>query len=126
MLKFAKILNETKICDVYGGKNEEWAIAHGFEEMDVELAYNGAYYLAGYAPVKPREFEINEEIATLKVQLDTTDYKIIKSTEYQMVGLEAPYDIAQLHSERQELRNKINELEQELEENNQNNSSIGD
>ena len=69
---------------------------------------------------------IEEKISELKRQLDSTDYKIIKSSEYQMAGIEAPYDIATLHSERQELRNKINELEQKLEENNQNNSSIGD
>lgn len=67
-----------------------------------------------------------EQINELKVQLNSTDYKIIKSTEYQMAGIEAPYDIATLHAERQELRNKINELEQEIEERNQNNSSGGD
>jgi len=50
-------------------------------------------------------------IDNLKRQLTETDYKIIKCSEYQLAGLELPYDIAELHTERQELRNKISELE---------------
>lgn len=51
------------------------------------------------------------EIAELKSRLTETDYKIIKCVEYQLAGLEAPYDIAELHAERQALRDRINELE---------------
>lgn len=51
------------------------------------------------------------EIDVLKQALTTTDYKIIKCSEYQLAGLEAPYDIAELHKERQEIRDKINALE---------------
>ena len=51
------------------------------------------------------------EIAVLKEQLTETDYKIIKCSEYQLTGLEMPYDIAVLHTERQTLRDRINELE---------------
>lgn len=60
------------------------------------------------------ELEIEKqkaEIASLKVQLADTDYQIIKSSEYQLLGLEAPYNLVELHSERQVLRDKINELE---------------
>lgn len=52
-----------------------------------------------------------QEIAQLKMQLYETDYKIIKCSEYQLAGLELPYDIATLHTERQALRDRINELE---------------
>jgi len=52
-----------------------------------------------------------QEIATLKSQLTETDYKIVKCSEYQLAGLELPYDIQLLHTERQILRDKINELE---------------
>lgn len=52
-----------------------------------------------------------QEIVTLKSQLTETDYKIIKSSEYQLLGLEAPYNLEELHAERQALRDKINELE---------------
>ena len=51
------------------------------------------------------------EIPQLQKQLDDTDYKIIKCQEYSLAGLELPYDIEQLHNERQALRDKINELQ---------------
>lgn len=51
------------------------------------------------------------EIATLKTQLTETDYKIVKCSEYQLAGLELPYDIQTLHNERQVIRDRINELE---------------
>lgn len=56
---------------------------------------------------KPNE----AKIAELKTQIQATDYKIIKCSEYQLKGLELPYDINALHTERQALRNMINELE---------------
>lgn len=52
-----------------------------------------------------------EQISKLKGQLESTDYKIIKCSEVQMVGGELPYDIATLHAERQAIRDRINELE---------------
>lgn len=60
-------------------------------------------------PEKPSAAE--GEIAELKAQLVSTDYKIIKCSEAQLVGEELPYDIVVLHSERQALRDRINELE---------------
>ena len=51
------------------------------------------------------------EIVTLKKQLGETDYQIIKSSEYQLLGLEDPYNLDELHAERQALRYRINELE---------------
>jgi hypothetical protein len=55
--------------------------------------------------------ETKSQIANLKSQLENTDYKIIKCSEYQLMGLEIPYDIAVLHNERQALRDQINALE---------------
>lgn len=52
-----------------------------------------------------------QKIMQLKSALSETDYKIIKCYEYQLAGLELPYDIATLHAQRQEIRDKINELE---------------
>lgn len=51
------------------------------------------------------------DVAALKAALSETDYRIIKCMEYQLAGLEAPYDIAALHAERQAIRDQINELE---------------
>lgn len=65
-------------------------------------------------PVLPDNSETLMEIKSLKMQLESTDYKIIKCSEYQLLGEELPYNIAELHSERQALRNRINELEASL------------
>lgn len=54
MLKYAKIVNnETKACDVGIGTNEKFYESIGMTEMDVEQAYDGAWYVKGYAPEKP-------------------------------------------------------------------------
>jgi hypothetical protein len=70
-------------------------------------------------PYEPTEEEIErqaaiQEITELKRELEDTDYKVIKCSEYQLAGLDAPYDIAELHTARQELRDRINTLEANL------------
>lgn len=67
MIKYTKIINEeTKEVSVFLGTDIEWAISEGFEEQDVEQAYNGAWYLVGYAPEKPAP--TREEISALREQ----------------------------------------------------------
>ena len=44
------------------------------------------------------------------------DWKIAKIYEYTLVGKEPPYDIEELSTKRQEVRNRINELEEQLKE----------
>ena len=55
--------------------------------------------------------KVRNEINTLKESLNNSDYKVIKCFEYQLAELEVPYDISELHTTRQALRDKINELE---------------
>lgn len=50
-------------------------------------------------------------IQELKNELNSTDFMVIKSYEYYLAGLEIPYDFVKLYKQRQELRDKINELE---------------
>lgn len=38
------------------------------------------------------------------------DWKVAKSYEYQLAGLETPYDIQELHLKRQQMRDRINEI----------------
>ena len=57
------------------------------------------------------KFPTTQEIAEAEAKLTQTDYKVIKCYEYSLVGLELPYDIEELHTERQTLRDKINELQ---------------
>ena len=54
---------------------------------------------------------IKAEIAALKDSLASTDYRVTKCYEASLLGNTLPYDIVQLHSERQQTRDKINELE---------------
>jgi hypothetical protein len=70
-------------------------------------------------PYVPTEEEIArqaamQEIASLKKDLDATDYMVIKCSEYQFAGLDSPYDIVELHVTRQMLRDRINTLEVDL------------
>ena len=54
MIKYAIIVNnKTKECNVGLGTNEEYYKSIGMTEMDVEQAYNGCWYVSGYAPEKP-------------------------------------------------------------------------
>lgn len=112
MLKYAKITDKkTKACQVGLGTNTAFYESIGMEEMDVVQAWDGQYYLAGYAPEEPQEEKDKKEIERLKQELSETDYKIIKCSEYSLAGVALPYDIADLHAKRQALRDRINELE---------------
>ena len=72
MLKFAKITNEkTKACQVGLGTNEKFYRAIGMNEMEVEQAYNGSWYLKGYAPAKP-EPTLEEQVAKLEAETGLT------------------------------------------------------
>ena len=52
-VKYARIINEkTKEVCVGLGNNVEFYKSIGMEEIDVEQAWNGAWYLKGHAPKK--------------------------------------------------------------------------
>lgn len=57
---------------------------------------------------------VRREIEELKRQLAAGDYKVVKCFESSLAGEPLPYDMASLHSVRQELRERINELENQL------------
>lgn len=76
MIKYAKITNqETKTVDVGIGTNYKFYESIGMEQMDVEQAYNGNWYLAGYAPVKPHNEEIKEQIVSLENQITSRNLR---------------------------------------------------
>ena len=67
--KYAIITNqETKTVDVGLGTDEQFYKSIGMTEMDVEQAYNGSWYLQGYAPQKP-EPTVQEQIRSLEEQI---------------------------------------------------------
>lgn len=64
MIKYAIIINEqTKQCDVGLGTDAEYYQYIGMTEMDVEQAYDGNWYLVGYAPEKPAPTKEEQESA---------------------------------------------------------------
>ena len=87
--KDGKFIDKKKIC---------WAT----EDYEEVLMY-----------VPNKEINIEQKINDLKSKLSATDYKIIKCSEYQLLGYELPYDILTLHQERQSIRDQINLLEME-------------
>lgn len=57
---------------------------------------------------------IEKEIDRLKKELSDSDYIVIKSYEATMIGQSVEYNMDEIHISRQKLRDKINELEELL------------
>lgn len=93
-----------------------------------ELSYDGSVYIEPVEPVQPepteeelaeqaRQQQISQVIAQiddLKARIAASDYKIIKTYEYTLLGEQTEYDIEAVHAERQALRDQINTLETQL------------
>lgn len=94
--------------DVLFEKSMGWSEAN--EEIAKKEAFNGEYIIEDDGVKKTKQ----EQIAELKAKLSATDYKVIKCSECQLLGMEMPYDVAELHAERQAIRDQINRLEQEV------------
>lgn len=66
MIRYAKVINEeTKECNIGTGTNTAYYKKLGMVEMEVEQAYNGAWYVKGYAPAAP-EPTLEERVAVLE------------------------------------------------------------
>ena len=68
------------------------------------------YFTGNYAKIGDIDGGI--EVKELQSELNESDYKIIKCNEYKLSGLELPYDIEELHTQRQALRDEINKLQE--------------
>ncbi len=55
--------------------------------------------------------KVRTQIRELKDNLAATDYRVTKCYEASLLNQPLPYDISALHKERQQVRDKINELE---------------
>ena len=101
-----------------------------FREGDgwYELSDDGSVYVEQVAPVQPEPTEeelaeqarqqqisqVTAQIDGLKAQIAASDYKIIKTYEYALLGEQTEYDMETVHAERQALRDQINSLETQL------------
>ena len=98
MKKYAKVVNnETKQCDVGLGTNIEYYKSLGMTEQEVEQAWNGEWYLAGYAPSKPQP-TLEEQVVSLENQ-------------YQMCRWQREGILAQNSEYSQYTKNKAQEIE---------------
>ena len=74
MKKYALIINEeTKACEVGLGTNTSFYQSVGMREQEVEQAYDGSWYIQGFAPEKPQEVKEQEVRATRNSYLETSD-----------------------------------------------------
>ena len=81
-----------------------------------ELSDDGSVYIEPVAPVQPEptEEELAEQVDDLKTRIAASDYKVIKTYEYTLLGEQTEYDMETVHAERQALRDQINTLETQL------------
>lgn len=93
-----------------------------------ELSNDGSVYTEPVAPVQPepteeelaelaRQQQISQmtaQINDLKDRIAASDYKVIKTYEYTLIGEQTEYDMETVHAERQALRDQINTLETQL------------
>lgn len=110
MIKYAKIIDEeTKKCDVGLGTNTEFYKSIGMTEMDVEQAYDGLWYVEGYAPQKPVPTE--EEQKAKRAEAYRQEVDPITSHIQRLRDDEEPDEerIAELIEERAEKVNEIKE-----------------
>ena len=86
---YAKIVNEeTKVCEVGTGTNAQFYKSIGMSEMEVEQAYNGQWYLKGYAPEKPIEEKEAEVRAERDRRIDATRWRIERYQTQEAAGIE--------------------------------------
>lgn len=110
MKKYAKIENqETKECSVGLGTDVEFYKSIGMEEMDVEQAYNGSWYVEGYAPIQPAPTEEEqrqkrEQAYTLEVDPITCHIQRLSDEE------QTEEVIAEIEALKQERAEKVEEI----------------
>lgn len=81
MKKYCFIVNEeTKEVRIGAGVNDEYYASIGMEERDVEQAYNGAWYVVGYAPVQTAEEIAKQDAAIKKLELTEIAVNAMMST----------------------------------------------
>lgn len=69
MKKYAQIIDEqTMACNVGIGDNIAFYQSIGMELMDVEQGYDGSWYVAGHAPVKPQKVLEAEALEQAKAE----------------------------------------------------------
>lgn len=80
MKKYAQIIdNKTKLCNVGIGTNTDFYKLIGMELLDVEQAYNGQWYLQGYAPTKNLDELKSEKLSELTSITSKFDNQLVNT-----------------------------------------------
>ena len=112
MKMYARVIdNETKQCEVGDGTNTAFYQSIGMSEMEVEQAYNGSWYLAGYAPIKPEPTKEEQQKArqeAYRIEVDPITCHIQRLSDEEQTA-EVIAEIAQLVEER---KAKVEEIKQ--------------
>ena len=126
---FRLYLDEDCKYPLDNGEYEAYTTLYREGEGWYELSNDGSVYTETVvAPVQPelteeekaelaRQQQISQvtaQIDDLKARIAASDYKIIKTYEYTLLGEQTEYDIEVVHAERQALRDQINVLETQL------------
>ena len=81
---YTKIINETtKECLVGTGTNKEFYKSINMNEKEVEQAWNGSWYIKGYAPKAPEKTYIEKRLSEyppISEQLDMIYWDKVKGT----------------------------------------------
>ena len=89
----------------------DWYKSLGMEKMEVEKAYNGSWYVAGFAPEKPAPTK--EEISALREQAYTLEVdKITCHINRLKYEEQTPEIIAEIEELKQERDEKVEEIKQ--------------
>lgn len=110
MKQFFKIINDETVVK---NRNEIVINKDGmitFNPPEEILLQEGWQEYIIKTPTK-EEIQQQVEVSEAKQELENSDYKIIKCMEAFLCGEELPYDIKQLHEQRNNHRNKINKYE---------------
>jgi predicted transcriptional regulator len=103
MIKYAKIINEeTKQCEVGIGTNAEYYKSIGMTEMEVEQAYTGDWYVAGFAPEEPaptKEEQSEKRAEAYRAEVDPITSHISRLRDAEQTE-EITAEIAELIAER--------------------------
>lgn len=104
--------NSYYLIEKYCGYGEEVSSIPEFENV-IKNDIDG---IVEYASCLSND-KIEHEIIKADNALRESDFKIIKSYEYSLVGKEVPYNIVELHEQRQPLREKIDALRSQIKSN---------
>lgn len=123
MEKYAKIINdETKEVQIGVGCSDEYYIEIGMSLMNVEQAYNGRWYVEGFAPIEPEPIPpTDEEIKAMRAAAYAREVDCI-TAHIQRLRDESPVPEGEINELIAERTAKVAEIQKRFPYENENNN----